>query len=791
MAPCALRRAPISWLALALLVLGTTAVTAAELDPQTAATLARNTHLILLAGREIDTRSAPGLSAGTRAADRAVPGAHAYYLVQFQDPIGHAARSVIESQGGSVLDYVPNQALLVRLPADAAEAVASDPMVQWLGAFTPALKLSPEIGRRTFTDPQRAADSHLWLTVELFPGEDPAVPRAAIEGMGGEVAATFDDALTHRLHVRLAPARLQEMAAVAGVRWIEEFPEITLRNNSTRWVIQSNIPDVTPLWDRGLHGEGQIVGHIDQRINRDSCYFRDPVDNTPGPNHRKLVSYRSNSGFGAGSHGCHTGCTIAGDQEPINGTINNNGIAYRARIAHANLSDITGFGGGASNLGQYLTLASGDGARVHTNSWGDDGTTAYTTWCRDIDVFSRDFEDDLVAFAVSNLSTLKTPENAKNCLAVGATQQQPNQANHGSGGTGPTADGRRKPEVYSPGVGIVSSSTALCATTTSTGTSMACPSSTGMGALVRQYYEDGFYPTGFPTPGDAFTPTGALTKATLINTTVDMTGVAGYPSNREGWGRLLADNALYFDGDATELWAVDVRHSDPASLESGEVAVHTVNVVGSSPLKITLVFTDEAAALGATLTPVNDLDLEVMPAGISEEPGWKGNVFANGSSAAGGTFDPLNNVEMVLLPAPFPGTYSIFVHARQVVSPEGQGYAIVVSGDLATPSAGVGPVAGSGGVPTRLTLSQNHPNPFNPSTAIGFGLLDRGRVALRVYDAQGHLVRTLVEGELIPNHYVVEWDGRNAADRPVGSGVYLYRLETPSTVLQRKMVLMK
>jgi hypothetical protein len=580
------------------------------------------------------------------------------------------------------------------------------------------------------------------------------------------------------------------VATLRGVRWIEEFPEITLRNNSTRWVIQSNLPNVTPLWDRGLHGENQIVGHIDQRINRDSCYFRDPVDNTPGPNHRKLVAYRSNSGFGAGTHGCHTGCTIAGDQEPINGTLSNNGIAYRARIAHANLSDITGFGGGPSNLGLYLTMASQDGARVHTNSWGDDGTTAYTAWCRDIDLFSRDFEDDLVAFAVTNLSTLKTPENAKNCLGVGATQQQPNQANHGSGGTGPTADGRRKPEVYSPGVGIVSSSTALCATTTSTGTSMACPSTTGMGALIRQYYEDGFYPTGLPSGGDAFVPTGALTKATILNATVDMTGVAGYPSNREGWGRLLADNTLFFDGDASELWVTDVRHADPEALETGETAIHSVTVVGPTQLKITLVFTDEAAALGATLTPVNDLDLEVAHDGIGEELGWKGNVFASGASVPGGNFDPLNNVETVLLPAPATGVYSISVHARQVVNGS-QGYAVVVSGDLATPTAGV---ALAGASRPRLQLAPVRPNPFSfaPGAQFEFALPQSGEASLEVYDAAGRLVRRLVQGSLPEGKHSTAWDGLDLTGRPAPAGVYLVRLAQPGFTPQvEKAVLVR
>ena len=751
------------------------AASAEPLSPDEAARLARDPYRIRIAGQSFDTRHGPDLPPAL--ASRPDPDAlRAYYVVQFRGPIDRQARAVVESAGGTIYDYIPNHALLIRLAPAMESALRANPAVQWIGHFAPAYKLSPEIGRRTFADPERAADPLRWLQIEIFPDEDVLGVAEAVRDAGGEVVASFDDALTHRLHVRQSPGAVEALARIPGVRWIEEFPEITLRNNTTRWVIQSNVLNVIPLWDRGLHGEGQIVGHIDTRINRDSCFFRDPVNNTPGPNHRKLVSYRSSAGFGAASHGCHTGCTIAGDQEPINGVTTHNGIAYRARIAHSDLNDIEGFGGGPSNLLEYLSLASTDGARVHTNSWGDDGTTAYTAWCRDIDLFSRQFEDDLVAFAVTNLSTLKTPENAKNCLAVGATQQAPNQANHGTGGTGPTIDGRRKPEIYSPGVGIISATTGVCGTTSSTGTSMACPSTTGSGALIRQYFENGYYPSGIPVPADAFVPTGALTKAMLLNATVDMTGVVGYPSNREGWGRLLSDNTLYFDGDTRELMVVDVRHANPQSLETGESALHTVQITGQSPLKITLVYTDEAAALGAPFAPVNDLDLEVIPS-VGTGDGYKGNVFANGFSTLGGNFDPLNNVEMVFLPTPDVGSYAIFVHARQVVNGT-QGYALVVSGDLPVTTLGL---AGGNSSPAalELTLAPIRPNPFTPGAQLEFMLPASGAPSLEVYDATGRLVRQLLGGSLSAGAHSTAWDGRDQAGRPAPAGVYLVRLAQP------------
>jgi hypothetical protein len=732
-------------------------------------------HRIVLRATTFDTRTGPDRTAATLTAPPDQSASADYFIVQFTGPIDRAARAAVAAGGGTIFDYIPHHALLVRLAPAAATALRADPRVQWIGLYEPAYRLDPAIGTRSFADPVRRADPLLWVTADFFAGEDPLAIAAAVRAAGGTVEAVFDDQATHRLRVRIAREHLGALARIRGIRWIEEHGEFALRNNTTRWVIQSNVSAVTPIWTRGIHGEGQIIGHIDGRLNRNGCYFIDPLNgNAPGPDHRKLVAYRSSSGFGTDLHGTHTACTAAGDQEPVNGTIANNGIAYRARISHANQSDVTGWGGGPSNFIQYLTWAAEDGARVHTNSWGDDGTTAYTAWCRDIDLFSRTFEDNLVAFAVTNLSTLKTPENAKNCLAVGATQQAPNQANHGSGGSGPTSDGRRKPEVYAPGVGIVSSSTGTCATTSLTGTSMACPAATGLGALVRQYFADGFYPTGLPVPADAVVATGALVKAVLINATVDMTGVAGYPSNREGWGRLLLDNTLYFDGDSRGLAVFDVRHA--AGMATGEMRSHTIEVIGSDPLKITLVFTDEPAALGAAFAQVNDLDLEVVAGVGPEAPVYKGNVFSGGQSATGGAFDPLNNAEMVLLAAPVPGTYTLNIYARQVVDAT-QGYAIVVSGNLPAATAGL---AGAAPVaPARLALLPIRPNPFGPSARLDFELPARGTTTLAIYDVNGRLVREMFTGVLAAGAHAVTWDGLEANGTPAPAGVYFVRLAQP------------
>jgi hypothetical protein len=49
-----------------------------------------------------------------------------------------------------------------------------------------------------------------------------------------------------------------------------------------------------------------------------------------------------------------------------------------------------------------------------------------------------------------------------------------------------------------------------------------------------------------------------------------MTGITGYPSNLEGWGRLLMDNVLYFDGDARNLYVEDKRKSAGEGITQGQ-----------------------------------------------------------------------------------------------------------------------------------------------------------------------------------------------------------------------------
>ncbi len=102
------------------------------------------------------------------------------------------------------------------------------------------------------------------------------------------------------------------------------------------------------------------------------------------------------------------------------------------------------------------------------------------------------------------------------------------------------------------------------------------------------------------------------------------------------------------------------------------------------------------------------------------------------------------------------------------------------------------PTAVEDEVPSRLvTLAQNAPNPFNPSTKIRYTLARDTDVTLRVFDVRGREVRTLFRGPQIAGTHEVEWDGRTDAGGAAASGVYVYRLLAGGETQQKSMTLVK
>ena len=190
---------------------------------------------------------------------------------------------------------------------------------------------------------------------------------------------------------------------------------------------------------------------------------------------------------------------------------------------------------------------------------------------------------------------------------------------------GPTIDGRIKPDLVAPGdriasAGVVRNNRSSCPTVVISGTSMATPHVAGAAALVRQYFMDGFYPTGRAVASNAFTPTGPLIKAVMINGAHDMTGftdigtpIERAPSFRQGFGLVRLDESLHLaseKADGKKLFVVDGEN-----VLTNEVYRYCMSVTdtdGSDELlRATIAWHDYPASLSALKTLVNDIDMNV------------------------------------------------------------------------------------------------------------------------------------------------------------------------------------
>lgn len=95
-------------------------------------------------------------------------------------------------------------------------------------------------------------------------------------------------------------------------------------------------------------------------------------------------------------------------------------------------------------------------------------------------------------------------------------------------------------------------------------------------------------------------------------------------------------------------------------------------------------------------------------------------------------------------------------------------------------------------LPGRFTLHQNTPNPFNPRTMIRYEVpAGGGRVRIRIFNAAGRELRTLVDRHENPGYKSIVWDGLDNQGREAPTGIYFYHLTAPRVTETRKMTLLR
>ncbi len=485
-------------------------------------------------------------------------------------------------------------------------------------------------------------------------------------------------------------------------------------------------------------------------------------DNDSG--HRKMVAFfdlgdTGPNPFDESSHGSHTSGSVDGDQPPFGVPNGHDGMAPGAMHVHQNIgtptagltiptdlydlfrqayrprdpADVletsTDIGNPDDYSTDYLPL---EDARTHNNSWGSGiaGVVPPPDAGLPVDQFVWDHEDMAIVFSAGNdgpgAGTLGSPALAKNDITSGASAngRQPmasidSMAQFSS--HGPSTDGRFGPDLATPGQIVVSVKGGTeHGYHVAQGTSMSAPVLTGLSTLVRQYFYDGYaaaggdgFADGTAGPAGQHNPSAALVKAAMANGAERMRGFytgddgslrnldGQWPSAGQGFGRVDLDNSLYFAGDPTNNFYVDVYRGDTAgdpnftSFPLGPTGTRTyqIDVDPGQPLDVTLAWTDAPTALVAgSPALVHDLNLTVVGPGgtyIGNNMNSRTNpaVDVEETPAGPGTPDNRNNVERIRIDDPADGTYTITVGAGPIITPR-QGFALAASGDIA-------PVAGS------------------------------------------------------------------------------------------------
>merc|ERR1712226_439426 len=528
------------------------------------------------------------------------------------------------------------------------------------------------------------------------------------------------------------------IAAQPEVCSVESVPMMKPMNDIAQWITQSGVQNSRPFWDSGLTGADQIIQVSDSGLDTNHCSFWDSSpgelrDGTHQPTRRKVVKYepyRDDSDYSNG-HGTHVVGSIIGHKAKDGVNESSGFIDGMAKDAKVSFFDI-GSGTACCYVPGESTFSGGysAGAKFHSASWGAT-TSSYNSNSRGFDNFAYNNKDFLPFVAAGNsgggnaLGTVGAPATAKNIISVGASESDGRDLYGGSDGLnylayfssrGPTSDGRRKPDIVSPGHAILSaksvpSQSGECepdntsqlpnaggsssyAVSYKSGTSMATPVASGTAALVRQYFTEGYYPNGIKGAGTAIAnPSASLIKAVMLNGAQSLIGKSGsqggaissvaYYDEHQGFGRIQLSTSLPLEGtndfvmEANEKVSISQGGEDSYTYQIGECS-------SMDELSIMLVWTDPAGSSGCAKCLINDLDLTAELDGSTYYP--------NGGSSA----DTLNNAERIRLPVTPGDSVSVTVTGTNLAT-SSQEYALVVTGCF------------GGGFPTRSPTKSPSP----------------------------------------------------------------------------------
>lgn len=654
------------------------------------------------------------------------------FLIQFDTPIEIARREELEKSGITLIKYLPENAYIARFNRVSPNAVASLKAARWVGNYRAEYKIHPRLALE-LEGKNKSKQKSQSVTVNILLSPDASTSeKGQVRALLAKVQHESQLPLGTIVRAEISPANVKVLAQSDATLWIEPVSQRKLYDEAATKIVGGDDGQVaTPTLTQqlGFNGAGVTVCVADTGLDTGNTNTMHPdlFGRVTGMKFYGNNITDSSDGYGHGTHcaGIVAGNAATGETDPDSGALYGLGIAPGAKLFIERIFD--DFGSEANPFPSDETLtrdAVRNGAKIGSNSWGNDSQGEYDLDAMQFDALVRDadagtpgYQPYILEFSAGNAGpaaqTIGSPACAKNVIATGASQNVANTlaATYGLyadgpdamadfSSRGPCADGRIKPDLVAPGTWIASAASAFALDPANTswtviddryvymgGTSMAGPYAAGAAAVFVQFYQ--------VTHSNAV-PSPALVKAALINSATELDQASGgpgpVPNHDEGWGRITLTNIITTNAAGAPRY---YQYLDQTVLltNSQVYSQHVFVQSAGQPLKITLAYTDVPGFPGAIPALVNDLDLEVVaPDGAM----YRGNQFGAGESVPNApTPDRLNNVEGIYLSQPTPGDYLIRVRASSVVQDAltnsaaiDQDFTLVSSGDLVRPGTG-------------------------------------------------------------------------------------------------------
>jgi len=521
---------------------------------------------------------------------------------------------------------------------------------------------------------------------------------------------------------------------------------------------------VTDVHDLGIDGSGVIVGMIDNGFNNHRTHnalkniiVLDEYDFIHGLSTTQRQPWES---AGQGNHGAATLSTLAGFEDGV--LI---GPAYGASLILAKTEmDSTEVPAEEDLYVEALEWMEALGADIVSTSLGYvdwypydslNGTTAITTKAARVAASKGVllvtamgnegwFQADSTGKTVQGLTgTMIAPADADSILSVGATHSDFEIAAFSS--TGPTADGRTKPDVVAQGLFVFAANTAnpLNPYFYADGTSLSTPLVAGAAALLL---------SSRPELTPLQIREAILQTAYRFADPFDPSRTSSYPNNYYGHGILDAYKALLYHGIAFS--------AKPRVIFADSVSVYISIASNSTLVSDSLLLMYQASAT-APLEPVALTPTSVPHLYGATIPTGTDTVWLRGYFVARDQGGRTRR-------APFNAPESLYVFSEFIVS------------DIPGLTR-----------PQEFHLLPNYPNPFNAGTTISFDAPGVRDVEVHIFDILGRRVKTLFNGTSFTGRNVFHWDGTDDGGQNVSTGVYISRLQSGTTIRSQKLLLLR